>query len=80
MKNYMDVLWPPPTAGDRITLACGCEGTVRWCVPVGFAYRVQIAEKSDACARHALSEGLFTSLENVVARQPRVAGVAEPAL
>ena len=80
MKNYMDMLWPPPKPGDRIALACGCEGTVRWCVPVAFAYRVQIAKKSDACAHHALGRGVFTSLENVVSRHPGLTGVAEPVL
>jgi hypothetical protein len=45
------MLWPAPRRGERITLACGCEASIRWRIPIAFLFGVQIDRKARGCER-----------------------------
>jgi hypothetical protein len=61
------MLWPPPTRGERVALACGCRATVLWRVPLLFVYYIQFAERHPACrhVRHLPGKRKIVTLESL---------------
>jgi hypothetical protein len=59
------MLWPAPRSGAPVTLACGCDATVTWHVPIAYIYRVHIDRKAQDCARHRTGTGSFAGLEGI---------------
>jgi hypothetical protein len=68
----MVMLWPLPTRGAHVKLACTCQATVVWWVPVVFAYRVRIDWKGGDCGRvwHVPGQRVFTWFESMTHRLP----------
>jgi hypothetical protein len=63
------MLWPPPTRGERVALACGCgcRATVIWRVPLLFIYSIRFVEKDPGCrdARHLNGKRKLVTLESL---------------
>lgn len=65
------MLWPPPTRGERVTLTCGCDATVKWRVPVVFFYRLHIYRTTNDCSHGVSGRAVFVFLEAIASRRPR---------
>jgi hypothetical protein len=64
------MLWPPPTRGERVALACGCRATVLGRVPLLFIYSIRFVEKDPGSecrdVRHLPGRRKLVTLESLV--------------
>jgi hypothetical protein len=67
--GFSMMLWPPPDRGDRATLKCACDVTVKWRVPFIFLYAVVIDARGAECSTscHAPDRHTFVPLERFTA-------------
>jgi len=70
LARRLPMIWPAPSRGEEVVLACACRGTVMWHLPFIFVYRMRIVARGDGCAhrRHAPRGWTFVRLETIEAR------------